>query len=231
MKTPVDTLKGTIVSYDEKKGGFYVFVPYDDYFIMTKREYKECWVQFLDNRPLSDKQRRACYAFLTAISDHTGYELERTKEIMKSSFLGSQVNWLGDKTFSLADANMSLICAFERYLVRFILDWDIPCYFSLLKFVDDVPDYLYSCLVAKKCCICGRPSELHHVDRVGMGRNREDILHEGLEALPLCREHHTEAHTMPDADFFKKYHLDGGIILDKELCIKYGLKTMKENEK
>lgn len=77
----------------------------------------------------------------------------------------------------------------------------------------------------KKCCICGKVAELHHVDRVGMGRDREDILHEGMEALPLCRLHHTEAHTMPDADFFERYHIPGGIVLDRTLCRLYGLRS------
>ena len=42
------------------------------------------------------------------------------------------------------------------------------------------------------------------------------------QVLPLCREHHTEAHTMPDADFFEKYHIPGGIVLDRTLCRLYG---------
>jgi len=98
-----------------------------------------------------------------------------------------------------------------------------------LEFVDDVPDYIYHCLITKKCCICGRHTDLHHVDRIGMGRDRNDIMHEGMEALPLCREHHTEAHTMPDAEFFGRYHLTGGIFMDKTLCRLYGLKRKKGN--
>lgn len=53
--------------------------------------------------------------------------------------------------FSLSNAPMSLVCAFQRFLVHFMLDWDIPCSIPLLEFVDDVQDYLYACLVAKKC--------------------------------------------------------------------------------
>jgi len=60
-----------------------------------------------------------------------------------------------------------------------------------------------------------------------MGRDRTDVIHEGMEALPLCREHHTQAHGMPDAEFFKLYHIDGGINLDKTLCKIYGLKARK----
>ena len=32
---------------------------------------------------------------------------------------------------------------------------------------------------------------------------------------------------MPDAEFFEKYHLDGGIVLDKTLCRIYKLKHRK----
>jgi hypothetical protein len=64
-----------------------------------------------------------------------------------------------------------------------------------------------------------------------MGRNRNDIIHEGMEVLPLCREHHEQAHTMSDAEFFELYHIPGGIVMDKTLCRLYGLKRKKENEK
>jgi hypothetical protein len=76
---------------------------------------------------------------------------------------------------------MSLVCAFQRFLVRFILDWDIPCNFPLLNFVDDIADYVYGCLIHKKCCICGAKADLHHLDHVGMGRNRNEILSMSLE--------------------------------------------------
>ena len=184
-------------------------------------------MQPIDSRPLSDKQRRMCYSLLRAISDETGMGLDPTKNYMKLKFLAEDLEETADKIFSLSNAPMSLVCAFQRFLIHFVLDWDIPCNFSLLEYADDVTDYIYHCLVTKKCCICGKPADLHHVERVGMGRNRNDIIHEGMEALPLCREHHQEAHTMPDEEFFNKYHIPGGIMLDKTLCRIYGLKRRK----
>lgn len=227
MRNPIDVVKGRIVGYDERVGEVLIRAPYDDWQTMTKREYKSCLVQMVDSRPLSDKQRRACFALLRAISDYTGQGVESTKEWMKIKFLAEDLEQTHDKIFSLSNAPMSLVCAYQRYLVRFILDFDIPCSFSLLDFVDDVQDYIYSCLVTKKCCVCGAPTDLHHIDRVGMGRNRHDIIHEGLEVLPLCREHHQEAHTMPDAEFFERYHIPGGIVMDRTLCRLFGLKRKK----
>lgn len=227
MKSPIDTVKGKVVGYDERRGEVLIRAPYDDWYTMTKRNYKTCLVQMVDGRPLSDQQRKMCYSLLRAISEYTGQGLDSTKEWMKIKFLADDLEQTADKIFSLSNAPMSLVCAFQRYLIHFILDWDIPCSFSLLDYVDDIPDYIYHCLVTKKCCICGLPTDLHHVDRVGMGRDRNDIIHEGMEALPLCREHHGEAHTMPDAEFFAKYHLPGGVVMDKTLCRLYGLKTQR----
>lgn len=229
MKSPVDVVEGRIVGYDERRKEALVRVPYDDWYTMIKRGYKKCLVQMVDARPLSDEQRRMCYALLREIGDHTGMGADPAKEYMKLKFLLEDLDQTAEKIFSLSNAPMSLVCAFQRFLIHFILDWDIPCRFSLLNYVDDVGDYIYHCLIVKKCCICGTPANLHHVDRVGMGRDRTDICHEGLEALPLCPVHHEEAHTMPDRDFFARYHLDGGIVLDKTLCRIWKLKARRKN--
>lgn len=227
MKSPMEAVRGRIVGYDERRQELLIRAPYDDWLTMTRRDYKEVLVQPIDSRPLSDKQRRMVYALLREISDYTGQGAEQTKEWMKIKFLTDDMEQTADKIFSLSSAPMSLVCAFQRYLIRFILEWDIPCSFPLLEYVDDVQDYIYSCLVNRKCCICGAPTDLHHVQRVGMGRDRMDIIHEGMEVLPLCREHHAEAHTMPDAAFFEKYHIPGGIVMDKTLCRMYGLKARR----
>lgn len=227
MKSPNETVKGRIVGYDERRQELLIRAPYDDVFTMTKREFKQCLVQPIDSRPLSDKQRKACYALLREISDYTGMGADPTKEYMKLKFMVEELQETGDKIFSLSNAPMSLVCGFQRFLVRFILDWDIPCSFPLLNFVDDVADYVYACLLNKKCCVCGRHADLHHSDHIGMGRDRDDIIHEGMMALPLCREHHTECHTIGQKTFEDKHHLIHGIELDKTLCRIYKLKRRK----
>lgn len=228
MKTPVDTVKGRIVGYDERTQELLIRAHYDDWYTMTKRGYKECLVQPLDARPLSDRQRKMCYALLREISDYTGQDVHSAKEYLKLRFLADDFGETADRIFSLSNAPMSLVCAFQRYLVRFIVEYDIPCRVPLLEYVDDVHDYIYACLIAKKCCITGRPAELHHIDRVGMGRDREDIIHEGMEVLPLSREMHQEAHTMSDREFFEKYHLPGGVVMDKTLCRIYKVQAKRE---
>jgi len=229
MKSPIDVVRGKIVDYDERTGEVLIRAKYEDWPMMLKREYRECNIQLIDGRPLSGKQRRTCYVLLKDIANFSGMGLDPTKEYMKIKFLTEDLQETADQMFSLSNAPMSLVCAFQRFLIHFMLDWDIPCSIPLLDFVDDIQDYLYACLVAKKCCICGKPTDLHHVDHVGTGRDREDIIHEGMLVQPLCRVHHTEAHTIGQITFDKKYHITGGIVLDKKLCRLYKLDKKKES--
>lgn len=229
MKSPVDVVKGKITKYDERTGIVTIEAKYDDVYTLIKRQYNECLVQMIDSRELSDKQRRCCYALIREIADYTGNSIGLTKEYTKLKFMSDDMEHTFDRIFSLSNAPMSLVCAFQRFLVRFIIEQDIPTSFSLLGYVDDTADYVYSCLINKKCCICGRPADLHHTEAIGMGRDRNEIVHEGMPVLPLCREHHMEAHTMGQKAFEEKYHLDGGIILDKTLCRIYKLKKQKED--
>lgn len=206
MKNPIDTIKGRIVDIDER-GVMTIKASYPDWYTLTKRQYSECLIQMIDGRPLSDKQRKTCYALIRAISDYTGMGLDPTKEYMKLKFLTEDLQQTADKIFSLSNAPMSLVCAFQRFLVRFILDYDIPCDFPLLDFVDDVQDYVYACAVRRKCCVCGRKAEPHHHERIGMGRDREEMDQGGMLMEPLCREHHEECHAMPQNEFDRKYHI------------------------
>ena len=230
MKSPIDTITGEIVSYDERTGTVTIRASYPDWPTMVRREYSKVLIQMVDGRPLSDKQRRACYALLRDIADYTGQGTDSTKEYMKIKFLAEDLGETADRIFSLSNAPMSLVCAFQRFLVNFILDWDIPTRRPLLGLVDDIQDYVYACLVHKKCAICGARADLHHVDHVGMGRDREEIIHEGMECMPLCRLHHEEAHQIGQQTFNEKYHLDGGIEIDKTICKIYGLKARKDKK-
>lgn len=229
MKTPVDIVKGKIVDIDQY-GVVTIKCQYSDWRTLIRREYKECNVQMIDSRPLSNKQRRCCYKLIRAISDYTGMGVDTSKEWLKLKFLVEDLQTTADQMFSLSNAPMSLVCAFQKFLIDFILDWEIPCDFPLLDFVDDTESYVYSCLSRKKCCVCGRKADLHHCTHIGMGRDREEVIHEGMKALPLCREHHTECHKIGQQTFERKYHLNGGIPLDKALCKIYKLKRNEDEE-
>lgn len=215
-------IKGRILSVSED-GTAVIAAPIDTY-ILTHRKVKEAYIDYIDSRPLSDKQRRMCYALINAIAEWSGETTEGTKTALKLEFWQSHIDTLADKIFSLSNAPMSLVAEFQRYLVRFIVDNDVPLKFPLLNYVDDIKDYTYSCLIHKKCVICGKHADLHHIDAIGMGNDRNDVQHIGREVMSLCREHHTEIHLLGKSEFMEKYHLDGGIIADKTICRIYGFK-------
>ena len=190
----------------------------------VKKGVKECYVDFIDSRPLSEKQRKMCYALIHAIADWSGSSTQEIKEAFKLEFWADKVDTLADKIFSLSNAPMSLVAEFQRFLITFVIENNVPVKRPLLEFVDDISHYAYMCLIHKKCAICGKKAELHHIDSVGMGNDRTEIQHEGREALSLCREHHTEIHQVGKQEFFEKYHLNGGIKIDKTILKIYGLR-------
>lgn len=220
-----ERVRGRIVDYDEKRGEIVIRAPYQDFATMCRREYKDVEIVLIDSRPLSSKQRRSCYAMIREIAEWAGDDASEVKEYLKMEFWSAELLHTADRMFSLSNAPMSIVAAFQKWLARFIVRNDVPCKRSLLSYVDDVDDYVYACIANRKCAICGRRADLHHVDAIGVGRNREEIIHEGLPVLPLCREHHMEAHGMPTEEFLKKYHLNGGIPADKTICKLYRLKA------
>lgn len=221
-----DLIRGELVA--NRRGEWFVRLGDINPDLIIRRKVKEAHVQLIDSRPLSSEQRRMCYALIQAVSAWSGEDTQTLKELFKLQFMAENIEQLGESIFSLSDAPMSLVAGFQRFLVRFILENDVPVKRPLLEYVDDIRDYTYQCLIHKKCAVCGRRAELHHLDAVGSGRDRREIVHEGMEAISLCREHHTEIHALGVKDFMDKYHLEGGIPLDKTLCKIYRVKGEKQ---
>jgi len=205
MKDAVEVVKGRIV--DISTDGELTIKARCDMGMLVKRDYQECIIQLQDSRPLSSKQRRSCYALLREISDFTGMGVEQSKEWLKLKFVTDDLDCLMD-TFSLSDAPMSLVAGFQRFLIRLIVDYDIPCSVNLLDFVDDVEDYVYACLAKKKCCICGKDGGLYFT------RNGH--------AVSMCGEHLREAEEK-GFDFIRELYHISDIALDEHLLKVYGL--------
>ena len=172
-----------------------------------------------DGRTISTEQRMAIYATMRDISEHTGFLTDEVKDVMKWRFLAKT----GCEPFSLSDVDKTTAHEFLQFLIEFCVEWGVPVHESLLKRAPDIERYVYCCLRHKKCCICGRKADLHHVDAVGMGRDRREIIHEGMMVLPLAREYHQEFHRMGRDSFLKKYHL-APVRMTHELCEVWGLK-------
>lgn len=210
--------KGYISECDDKC--ITIIAPFDNSLILAKRNITECEIRLDDGRRISADQRKKAYALMRDISTHTGHMPDEIKALAKYDFIAQT----GSDYFSLSDCDMTTAREFINYLIDFCLMHDIGTMDNLLEISPDVSRYLYSCMTYKKCCVCGKKAELHHAeDRVGTGRNRKEITHTGMRAQPLCRKHHTEAHTIGQITFNEKYHVYG-LTIDIDLCAIWKLK-------
>ena len=214
-------LVGHIVK--EADGGAMVYVPYP----VGQRKPEGCHesvgVEFVDKRRISAKQRKKAYVLIAYIAAWWGYTpVEAMKEMLKLMFVGEAETLR--RTFSLSDCDMTTARLFITYLIDFCLLHGVDVGEPLYQLSEDIPRYVWACLMNKRCAVCGRHADLHHFDVVGMGRNRKEICHIGMRALPLCREHHTEIHAVGQEDFLKRYILEP-VRIDERIAKVYRLNT------
>ena len=207
----------------EADGGAMVYVPYP----AGQRKPEDCHesvgVEFVDKRRISAKQRRKAYVLISYIAAWWGYTpVEAMKEMLKLMFVGEAETLR--RTFSLSDCDMTTARLFISYLIDFCLLHGVDVGEPLYQLAEDIPRYVWACLMNKRCAVCGRNADLHHCDVVGMGRDRTAICHIGMRALPLCREHHTEIHRIGQGDFLKRYILEP-VQIDERIAKVYRLNT------
>ena len=194
------------------------------------RLYDKVEIILPDGRRISPEQRRKVYAILKDISDfvngqHESADIEEMKQIMKWDFILKCMESQERRLFSLSSCDMSTARNFITYLIDFILENDIPTKAPLLEQCEDVGRYVYACLMARKCCVCGAgDAHVHHCEgsRIGAGNDRDKVHHLGREVLPLCAKHHTECHN-DEVGFIERYHLQK-VKLDEALCKRLKLK-------
>lgn len=189
----------------------------------------EVTVLWNDARSISPEQRRKAWALIGEISAAYGYlsagDKKQLNGDMKRKFLLERMDELtaeAIKRFSLSDCDMTTARLYIDFLVAFCVEHSIPTHEPLVQYAEDINAYVYGCIMHHVCAVCRRPGELHHIDRVGMGRNRDEICHIGMECLPLCREHHMEAHQHGDAALLEKYHLET-VTIDEKIARLYRL--------
>lgn len=196
----------------------------------------EVTVLWQDRRVISPEQRRKAWALIGEIAAAYGYLGRGDKgdinATLKAEFLRARMDTLqaeAIRAFSLSDVDMTTARLYIDWLVEFAVVNDIPTHQPLYELAEDINTYVYACLMHKRCAVCGRRSDLHHVDRVGMGGDRHDMCHIGMEALPLCREHHMEAHQHGDRALMDKYHLQP-VKIDEKIARLYKLGKRRKQD-
>lgn len=199
---------GTLVKAIDKDDGTDLLIHTNECLseILKRRCVSQIEVGYDDGRRISIIQRRKIYAILHDISDHTGYDPESAKQIMKNEHMMRVGEY---DHFSLSDCSMSTAREFINTLMDYCLREGIILTDTGLLRTDDIDTYLIQCIKYKKCCICGRYADIHHVDAIGMGNNRCKVNDSDREIMALCRNHHSALHNMGNSKFMRMYAVYG----------------------
>lgn len=183
----------------------------------------EVIIVWQDARLRSQEQIRKAWALMGEIAEFQGQTKDEVYSEQKTEFTLKHLEILQGELFHLSNATVTMARAFINMLVEIIIEFGIPTREPLYGLCDDIERYVYACLMNKKCAVCGKKTELHHYDHVGMGRDRHEIDHIGMRAYPLCRDHHEEIHLIGERAFDERYHLIP-IPIDERIAKKYNLK-------
>ena len=179
---------------------------------LIKKQVDVIEIRLTDGREISADQRKKIFAIVRDIAVWSGHDPEYIRQYLEFNFRFTYAL----EPFSLSNCDVTTAKDFINFLIDFCFIHGVPTRETLLDRTDDINKYLYSCLEFRRCAVCNDRADVHHIDTVGMGRNREEIIHKGMEAIALCRKHHTEAHAQGKA-FFERYHIYG-VKLDDYLC-------------
>ncbi|MFT9493402.1 putative HNHc nuclease [Anaerosolibacter sp.] len=207
-----------ITGYRETEQGteLLVIIPDRHYVSKIRRFATEGKVQALiqidDSRRISIEQLRKSHALMNEIANYLGELPDYFKALMKSWY----VEVYGDLKdgFSMADMSIDQARRFINLVIEFAFEMDIPLRFEEIPSIVEVDGFLYLCLKKKKCAVCGKDAEIHHWDAIGMGRDRREVDDSDHRKIALCREHHSEGHTIGRDTFQAKYYVYGIIYLD-----------------
>lgn len=190
--------------------------------LFTTAEQPQVIVDVQDERHISKLQRKKAYAIIAEIAKWSGYLPEECKEWMKYYFTAET----GNPYFSFSDTDMTTARRFITFLLDFAIRNKVPMKHSGMTYQDDLDMYMYMSLKHRSCVICGKHADVHHLDTIGMGNNRDLVDHRNKHLIALCREHHQLAHQLGWQTFKEKYHVKG-IILDPQMLNQLGIMTYK----
>lgn len=194
----------------------------------SRLENKEVEIYLADKRSVTANQRAFAFALIQDIaSSEVGGAYAGIPELIKQYFYQLVEYKYGSEKVTLSHrGNMTDANYLIDELIEFVIAHDIPLSKKHFKnkLIENNEKWEYLALLNKFDVIDGtRPSDLHHIDTVGMGNNRNKIDHVGKRVVQLSRTHHNEAHNIGWTAFSEKYKLNG-TILTPYLAERLGLK-------
>lgn len=171
---------------------------------------------------ITQLQRKHFYALLGDYSEYTGVPLDATESYFKYRFMVEEGL---DELPSVARNMMKKSTASKllTFIITDLIHKEIPFRKQQFYLTTDTNKMLYAMTLKRLCVVCGKPNaDIAHFEAVGQGRNRRKINHEKHHLLSLCREHHTEQHTIGWTEFMNKYHVKP-IKLDNQAIKQLGI--------
>ncbi len=162
---------------------------------------------------ISEDQRAKIYAIIRDVATHTGNDPETTKHVLKQLFAEQDTSRLSND-FSLALISREDAGDFIEFLIKWAFENGVPLSEAPREAFDDEDRYFIFCLKDRICAVCQEPGEIHHVEAIGMGRDRDKYDDSKHLKICLCRKHHSEAHNTGWETFASKHHLKGVIYSD-----------------
>ena len=209
----------------EKHNGIYIVkgapISKVDDLMLDCGEVLEVNISKVDNRHISDRQRKFIFALCSEIAYYMGEDTEWVRMLVQT--YNAKLREI--EVESLSTCSMTYANGLIDTIINFCIDNQIPFNGDIIKENGYSFDekQTYAMALQRYCVICGQRADIHHVDQIGTKGNRRKISHIGMRALPLCRVHHTEAHSVGRDTFLEKYHLTPFIINKKmEYFIKKG---------
>ena len=205
----------TLNKYRETDAGTELLITVPDRQIgnmLAEKSIKHAEMRLDDGRTISIEQRKKAYATIRDIADYTGYLPEEQKEWLKYLYISQT----GGDYFSLSDCSMTTARDFISCILEWAIENGVPLSENAIERTDDIGRYLYYCLKARKCAVCGKDGEIHHEDAIGMGNDRRRIDDSNHKKICLCRLHHTMAHQKGVKAFRECYKVYGIIFKEDE---------------
>lgn len=169
---------------------------------------------------ISDEQMKMLWCIFKDLGELIGYTKEELREELENKYCSEKKI----EYFSISPNKRN--CASKDIATDFIawiIDWSIHQGYNLILHIGkgpnkrlkstrdicpDISRYIVACLRNKVCAVCGRiEADLHHTPALGVPYEQDTGLLTGF--IPLCREHHSLAHSIGLNEFENRYHLQG----------------------
>lgn len=168
-----------------------------------------------DDRVITAAQRGLLFALFKdierrLIADGSKASVEEIKEDLKAKYCIDH----NEDYFSLSNMKLTVASDFIDYVLEFTFDNGVQLKFRTFESAKEWRNWSYLCFKYRECTICRKANaEVHHIEAIGMGRNRNNVNHSKMPLIMVCRQHHEEVHAIGWTTFSNKYYV-AGIFVD-----------------